>query len=109
MQRTSTSVEFVYSTFDGDPNNADRIAQFVAEMPQRVDELLQAVRQEIWPEVVRQVQLLKITATSHGFAYLAVAAADVEQTIGMNRPESLVHQAVNELICVCSRVRVACS
>lgn len=105
MQYAAVTTDFVYSTHAGDPEFAERIERFVAEMPERVDELLQAVRQEIWPEVVRQVQLLKLVAASHGFNYLAVAAAEVEQTIGMNRPESLVHQAVNELICVCSRVR----
>jgi|GEM_PF-2455927 HPt (histidine-containing phosphotransfer) domain-containing protein len=107
MQYSPTKVEFVYSTFAGDPAYAGRIEQFVAEMPDRVEELLAAVRQEIWPEVVRQAQLLKIMATSHGFNQLAVAAADVEQTIGMNRPESLVHQAVNELICTCSRLKAS--
>jgi len=107
MQFTTAKVDCVYSTFAGDPTYAGRIEQFVAEMPERVEELLSAVRQEIWPEVVRQVQLLKVLATSHGFNHLAVAASDVEQTIGMNRPETLVHQAVNELICTCSRLRVS--
>ena len=105
MQSAPTTAVPVYSTFAGDPTFADRIEQFVGEMPERIEDLLQAVRQETWPEVVRQVQLLKIVGASHGFACLAVAAAEVEQTIGMNRPETLVHQVVNELICVCSRVR----
>lgn len=105
MHSSPTTTDYVYSTHAADPNFAQRIEHFVAEMPERIDDLLQAVRQESWPEVVRQVQLLKSIASSHGFPYLAVAAAEVEQTIGTNRPESLVHQAVNELICVCSRVR----
>lgn len=105
MHSSPSTIDYVYSTHAGDPNFAEQIERFVAEMPERIDDLLHAVRQEIWPEVVRQVQLLKILATNHGFPHLAVAAAEVEQTIGMNRPESLVHQAVNELISVGSRVR----
>jgi hypothetical protein len=105
MNAAATSTDYVYSTHAGDATFADRIERFATEMPERVDDLLRAVRAEVWPEVVRQAQLLKIIASSHGFVYVAVAAAEVEQTIGMNRPETLVHQAVNELISVCSRVR----
>lgn len=105
MHAAPTTIAYVYSMHATDPAYADRIARFVAEMPERVDDLLHAVRQESWPEVVRQAQLLKLLATNHGFLQVSVAAADVEQTIGTNRPESLVHQSVNELIAVCTRVR----
>jgi histidine phosphotransfer protein HptB len=105
MQHVDVTADFIYSTHAGDPLYADQIHRFVAEMPERIDELLESVRAEAWPELVRQAQLLKAVAATYGFARLAVAAADTEQTIGMNRPESLVHQAVNELISVCSRLR----
>jgi HPt (histidine-containing phosphotransfer) domain-containing protein len=105
MHLETTTAEYVYSIHAGDTRYADRIARFAAEMPERIDDLLSATRAEVWPEVVRQAQLLKLAATSLGFVAVAVAAADVEQTIGMNRPETLVHQAVNELLSVCGRVR----
>lgn len=105
MHPVSNAMDVLYSTQANDPLLCERIERFVSETPERVAELLEAVRQEAWPEVVRQVQLIKNMSVSHGFARIGAAAAEVEQLIQDRRPETLVHQAVGELIAIYSRVR----
>lgn len=98
------------SELSGDPDMADLIGLFLAELPKRVESLTQAWRAREFETIHRLAHQLKGSSAGYGFPAIGTAAAKVEDCI---RPKDLQHphhvqvdelaHQVQELIALCHR------
>jgi len=95
------------SELSADPEMAELIGLFIAELPQRVDKLTQAWRAREFHTVQHLAHQLKGSSAGYGFPTIGTAAAKIEDCIRANDPQhihvdQLAHQ-VQELISLCHR------
>lgn len=95
------------SELSGDPEMADLIGLFLAELPKRVESLTQAWRARELQTVQHLAHQLKGSSAGYGFPAIGTAAAKIEDCIRAGDPQhvhldQLAHQ-VQELISLCHR------
>jgi HPt (histidine-containing phosphotransfer) domain-containing protein len=98
-------VELLYSTLGGDPDLGEIVDLFVAEMPQRVADILNLLDGARWGQLGRAAHQLKGAAGSYGFGPISPAAARVEEAVRQGLPEEPIRAAVDELVDLCHRAR----
>jgi len=93
------------SELAGNPDVADLVRTFVAELPARVQCLERACAAEDLQHLTRLAHQLKGSAGGHGFPALAEAAAKLEQEANGTASLAKLSQAVNQIAELCSRAR----
>ena len=96
--------ERLYSELSKDPDLAELVEVFVAEMPNRVELVRAHADAQNWEQLGRAAHQLKGAAGSYGFHDLTRPALRLEQAATRREPESQILQAVDELVELCSRI-----
>ncbi len=105
MNASAPQTAWLYSSLGHDPDIQDLVALFVAEMPERADNLLARLGTGDWEELGRAAHQLKGVAGSYGFAPITPSAARLEEAITKQEPDEEIRRAVEELVDLCRRVR----
>jgi HPt (histidine-containing phosphotransfer) domain-containing protein len=79
----------------------DLVAQYISEMPSRVERLQHALAAGEWEHLKRIVHQLKGSAASYGFPAISVQAECVEQLLVQGTSGDHFREAVSELIVLC--------
>lgn len=107
-------LEPLFSVYENDPDVGEIVAVFVAEMPDRKDELVRAANAGDADEAARIAHQLKGASGGYGFGPLGEIAASAEHALidlqqSGNHDASAVYAAAASLIDACDRVRLASS
>lgn len=102
--RTSAG-EPLFSCFAGDPGLADLAALYAAEMPGRIEALIDRFAAHDWPGLTICAHQLKGSAGSHGFHQLTPHAAALEHAVREQRGEAAIQELLEALVELCRRVR----
>ena len=97
---------YIYSPLGNDPDFKDIVEMFVQEMPGRATTLTEELHAKDWEGLRRTVHQLKGAAGGYGFAPVSQAAAKVEIALRDGGPEEQIRAALEELLDLCSRVRI---
>jgi HPt (histidine-containing phosphotransfer) domain-containing protein len=100
-----SSTACIYSTFGSDPDLAELVELFVAEMPERIERLLALYDDGNLPELRRTAHHLKGASGSYGFQPLSPAASRLESTVKADRPDDQIKADLDALVDLCKRVR----
>ncbi len=95
----------IYSTLAHDPDLAEIVDMFVAELPERVAILLQRLERREWNDLRRAAHQLKGAGGSYGFASITASAGRLEQLARDLGPEEEIKKAVEELAAICHRAQ----
>ena len=95
----------VYSTYGADPDLADLVDAFVAEMPGRIAAILDFAHRDDWAMVTRLAHQLKGAAGSYGFHQITPAAAHLETAVRDRAEHEEVWAAIDSLCGLADRVR----
>ena len=95
----------LYSTLGSDPDLAELVEMFVAEMPERIAHLLSLFEQQNGEQLGRTAHQLKGAAGSYGFHQLTPYAAKLESAVRGGAPLEQVQQALTELVEICQCLR----
>ncbi len=90
----------VRSTFAGDPDMAEALAEYVANLPGQVDELLSLLERRDAEPLRRMVHQFKGSGGGYGFAAISGTAAKAERQILAGAAGDVVAASVNELVAV---------
>lgn len=104
MQSVQTTGQ-VYSKLADDPDLAELVELFVANLPQLLATLAQHADHEDWRSLERVAHQLKGSSGCYGFDDVASWAARLEETCHRGRAKSEILTALAELEQFCSRVR----
>lgn len=94
-----------YSTLAGDPDLAELVELFVAEMPQRLAQLLTDFEQGNWELLGRTAHQLKGAAGSYGFHQLTPLAADLESAVRGGASIEHIQENLDQLSGMCRCLR----
>lgn len=94
-----------YSTLASDPDLAELVELFVAEMPQRLAKLLADFEQGNWELLGRTAHQLKGAAGSYGFHQLTPLAAELEQAVRGGASIEQVQESLDQLSGMCRCLR----
>jgi HPt (histidine-containing phosphotransfer) domain-containing protein len=97
--------EPIHSSLAEDADLGEIVELFVAEMPQRIERLVDRAAAGDWTELGRLAHQLKGAAGSYGFEPVSPAAARLEAALQSQCPESQIRAALDELIGMCRRMR----
>jgi HPt (histidine-containing phosphotransfer) domain-containing protein len=104
MIESGTSPEPLYSTLAEDPYLGQIVPMFVAEMPDRVGQLLARLEAGDWQGLREAAHQMKGAAGSYGFQPITPAAARLEQAIKSGEPEAEIRRLTEALTALCGRV-----
>ena len=99
------------SSLSTDPDMAEIVAEFVMEMPGRVEQLTKSWDQQQLDTVQRLAHQLKGAAGGYGFSQISDAAGKLEHSLvalsgaGLESEIARLRSQFAELIAVCRRVR----
>lgn len=105
MIQENAVAESIYSSLGGDPDLGELVDMFVAEMPDRVANLLARLNDHDWDGLRTAAHQLKGAAGSYGFGVISPCAGKLESAIRDSEPEERIHESVAELVDLCRRVR----
>lgn len=105
----SVTTNVYYSSLAADPDLAELVDLFVAELPERLAALHSALETSRIADVARFAHQLKGAGGSYGFPQLTPVAARLEMLAKQSAPETLLCDALNDLVAVAGRVRSGCS
>jgi HPt (histidine-containing phosphotransfer) domain-containing protein len=95
----------LYSSLASDPDMVELVELFVEEMPERIDALLDMVREADMDGLQRMAHQLKGAAGSYGFEDITVAAAKLERTLREEADRPHVDEALAALVTLCRRAK----
>ena len=101
----TTDQTAIYSDFGGDPEMGELVEMFVAEMPDRIDSIIESLGRGDLESLQYATHQMKGAAGSYGFHQLTPYAAEAESSVREEQSEETVCRAVHELIDQCQRVR----
>jgi HPt (histidine-containing phosphotransfer) domain-containing protein len=104
MTHCAVNPKFFYSDFAADPDLADVIELFVAELPTRIADLRAALAAGDLPKVRRLAHQLKGAGGSHGFPQLGPLAWKLEQA-AQGVDTSTAASILDNLAAICTQVR----
>jgi PAS domain S-box-containing protein len=96
--------EAIHSAFGSDPDMAGIIAEFVAQLPQRLTEMRQAAANNQWDALQRAAHQLKGAGWSYGYACLTDVARDLESHAKQQDTEAAM-LALSSLAHLCGRIQ----
>jgi HPt (histidine-containing phosphotransfer) domain-containing protein len=94
----------LYSSFATDPDMAELIEMFVADMSLHVAAMEIAVRDGDWKSLERMAHRLKGSAGGYGFSTIGTAAGALELAISYSDRDTITKRA-DRLLFHCRRVR----
>lgn len=106
-QRSGMPAGALHSELAHDPDMADIVREFVAELPQRADELEESWRAQRLDQVQRLAHQLKGACGGYGFPTIGSAAAELESTLtamSSGRPglgSDALRRQLAALLCLC--------
>ena len=105
MSNVPTENAPLYSYLASDPDLGEIVELFVDEIPNRIALLLEQLDADDWEGLRRTAHQLKGAAGSYGFTPVSPCAAELERRLREDNPEDLIHQAVDDLVAMCRRMR----
>lgn len=105
MNESALVAVLYYSKLAQEPDLAELVELFVAELPARLESLRQAAAVGDWEQVGRIAHQLKGAGGSHGFPQLGQPAWQLEQAARASQRALTVSAAIDELAAACARVR----
>jgi HPt (histidine-containing phosphotransfer) domain-containing protein len=97
--------ENLYSELSRDPELAELVDAFVAEIPNRVAQITEQAEAHDWEKLGRTAHQLKGAAGSYGFHAVTRPAFRLEQAAAKRANEGQILAAVTELVELCRRIR----
>lgn len=101
----ATDQTAIYSDFGGDPEMGELVEMFVAEMPDRINAIVESLGSGDLQSLQYATHQLKGAAGSYGFHQLTPYASEAESMVRSEQSEESVCKAVHELIDQCLRIR----
>jgi len=95
----------LYSTLATDPELAEIVAMFVAEMPDRIASFSSLFEASKLEDLRRAAHQLKGAAGSYGFEPITHSAARLEDAVRAGQPEEQIRHALEELVALCRSAR----
>jgi HPt (histidine-containing phosphotransfer) domain-containing protein len=95
----------IYSPLGADPDFADLVEWYVAEMPERVVRLQSLFAAAAWDDLRRLAHQIKGAAGSYGFPQLTPLAGRLEHAIVCASPEAQIEADLAELLAICGAIR----
>ena len=95
----------IYSAIGADPDFADLVDWYVAEMPERVVKLQALFAAAAWDDLRRLAHQIKGAAGSYGFPQLTPLAGRLEHAIVRASPEAQIEEDLAELLAHCNAIR----
>jgi HPt (histidine-containing phosphotransfer) domain-containing protein len=105
MPTTALGPELFYSKLAAEPDLAELVELFVAELPQRLNEVASSAARRDWESVARLAHQLQGAGGSHGFPHIGPPAQKLEEAARGAGGSVAVMSALEELAAVCRRVR----
>jgi HPt (histidine-containing phosphotransfer) domain-containing protein len=105
MASSTTHTDPIYSSFGADPLLGELVEMYVAEMPDRIAALEQALAAENLDGLRRTAHQMKGAAGSYGFDCLTTAAGSLEAAIKEKQTLDQIEQSLDELTRLCRRIR----
>src|SRR5205814_2176597 len=99
-----SSTAAIFSALGGDADLSPLVELYVAEMPRRIETLLTQYDDGDRRELRRSVHQIKGAAGSYGFHVLTPAAAQLERSLEIDRPEEPIKAELDALLELCRRV-----
>ena len=94
----------LYSSFRGDPDMDEIVAEFVRELPERIDEMRSSLDDSDWSRLRRVAHQLKGASGGYGFETLGEAAASLEEELKRDeRDLETLSRELESLASVCER------
>ena len=93
--------EHLVSEFIHDAEMRPLIDQFVAELPEKICQLQEAIRKQDVEGLARLARMLKAGGTSYGFELVTITAAALEQVATAGQDIEVIRGQVNELVRWC--------
>jgi HPt (histidine-containing phosphotransfer) domain-containing protein len=95
----------LYSTLAGDPDLAELVELFVAEMPQKMAQFERLLEQRNWEQLGRTAHQFKGAAGSYGFHQLTPYAGKLESDVRGGAALEQIEHSLAELAEICQLVR----
>lgn len=105
MSAAVTTETPIYSSLGGDPDFAELVEMFVAEIPCRISALSAAAQCGDWTEVGRLAHQLKGAAGGYGYDEVTALASRVESAAREAADPARIQRAAAELANLCGRIR----
>jgi HPt (histidine-containing phosphotransfer) domain-containing protein len=102
---TGCHAPYSYSRLAGDADLTELIALFVAELPQRLAQMQEAVDRQDWPALGTLAHQLKGAGGSHGFDGLTPLAYRLERAARCFSTSGEIHAALAALSEGCASLR----
>ena len=103
--QSAQATEQVYSKLADDPDLAELVELFVANLPQLLAALAQNAGRKDWRSLGRAAHQLKGSSGCYGFDEIESRAARLEDSCRRSLPEREILSALDELEQLCGRVR----
>ena len=104
MSRTRVLRPAIYSSMASDPMLADLVAEFVAEMPNRVARLKRQYSAQDRVGLRSTAHQLKGAAGSYGFDEITPLALHLEMQLDQGAETKDISRALQELVAHCQRI-----
>ncbi len=103
--RLAAQGQDIASFLEGNPDYHQAIETFVGGLPQRIEELRQALEHNDMQELAFKTHALKGLGGFAGFPVYTEKAAQIEQAISVN-DVTAIQQQIDEMVQLCQRTRV---
>ncbi len=90
----------IYSSLGGDPELAELVELFVAEMPGRIELLLAHYDRADWEKLGRTAHQLKGAAGSYGFDAISPMAGELESQVRSGAEAKCIQRSLDELTAI---------
>lgn len=94
-----------YSSLGDDPDLADLVVEFVADLPQRADKMREYHAAADSANLSRIAHQLKGAAGSYGFPIVSEVAGRLEHALRVSHDDREVLESLQSLLSLCDRVR----
>jgi histidine phosphotransfer protein HptB len=105
VNKSLAAMDYVYSEFGSDPDMAELIELFVANIPNKIADLEASVAAADWGTLGTLAHQLKGAAGGYGFHQLTQPALQVEVAAREAAAEEDLLDCVQDLLEMCRRVR----
>ena len=103
----SLASDALYSTILDDPEMSAMVSEFVAILPDRIDEILQILRRKDSKRLAEATRTLKSEGSTFGFAPITEVAEAIETKLLEGVDVNVVRPQVRQLIKLCQNARPA--
>ena len=105
-QMISRDIAPIYSSFASHPDFAELVAEYVNDLPARVETCVGFIESQNWPDLMRFAHQVKGSAGSYGFGQITAIAALLEAALARETELELRTKLAEDLIAHMSAIRV---